>query len=185
MQRAPRDPWVLLLPFSFVDYPNGIQLTSAVPGADIKVLINFNAPNPQDQKKFTDDLRESIVEVQEMEKHRIECKSQAPWRGRASSPGISWDLLDAAVGSHLVPGTLGAHKSEVPWSHLAFPQPCDRAAPIPRPEEVAWGGQQRPPRESEGFHGPGPSCLWDHMAWPERAWFPRRPTRRDFPEIRS
>lgn len=56
------------------DYPNGIRLTSAVPGADIKVLINFNAPNPQDRKKFTDDLRESIAEVQEMEKHRIECK---------------------------------------------------------------------------------------------------------------
>ncbi|KAB0390713.1 hypothetical protein E2I00_007854, partial [Balaenoptera physalus] len=58
------------------DYPNGIRLTSAVPGADIKVLINFNAPNPQDRKKFTDDLRESIAEVQEMEKHRIESKSR-------------------------------------------------------------------------------------------------------------
>uniref|UniRef100_A0A452G1T3 IQ motif and Sec7 domain ArfGEF 1 n=1 Tax=Capra hircus TaxID=9925 RepID=A0A452G1T3_CAPHI len=55
-------------------YPNGIRLTSAVPGADIKVLINFNAPNPQDRKKFTDDLRESIAEAQEMEKHRIEAE---------------------------------------------------------------------------------------------------------------
>ncbi|CAB1329329.1 unnamed protein product, partial [Coregonus sp. 'balchen'] len=55
-----------------VDYGNGIRLTSAIPGADIKVLINFNAPNPQDRKKFTDDLRESIAEVQEMEKYRIE-----------------------------------------------------------------------------------------------------------------
>lgn len=62
--------------FSFADYPNGIRLTSAVPGADIKVLINFNAPNPQDRKKFSDDLRESIAEVQEMEKHRIECELQ-------------------------------------------------------------------------------------------------------------
>ncbi|CDQ73028.1 unnamed protein product [Oncorhynchus mykiss] len=53
-------------------YGNGIRLTSAIPGADIKVLINFNAPNPQDRKKFTDDLRESIAEVQEMEKYRIE-----------------------------------------------------------------------------------------------------------------
>ncbi|XP_076874888.1 IQ motif and Sec7 domain ArfGEF 1a isoform X3 [Brachyhypopomus gauderio] len=53
-------------------YPNGIRLTSAVPGTDTKVLINFNAPNPQDRKKFTDDLRESIAEVQEMEKYRIE-----------------------------------------------------------------------------------------------------------------
>ncbi|XP_053096533.1 IQ motif and SEC7 domain-containing protein 1 isoform X3 [Pangasianodon hypophthalmus] len=53
-------------------YPNGIRLTSAIPGADVKVLIIFNAPNPQDRKKFTDDLRESIAEVQEMEKYRIE-----------------------------------------------------------------------------------------------------------------
>ncbi|MEQ2294511.1 IQ motif and S7 domain-containing protein 1 [Ameca splendens] len=53
-------------------YPNGVRLTSAIPGADIKVLINFNAPNPQDRKRFTDDLRESIAEVQEMEKYRIE-----------------------------------------------------------------------------------------------------------------
>lgn len=47
------------------------------------MLINFNAPNPQDRKKFTDDLRESVAEVQEMEKHRIECKSQA---GQRSTP---------------------------------------------------------------------------------------------------
>uniref|UniRef100_A0A8C7NTW9 IQ motif and Sec7 domain ArfGEF 1 n=1 Tax=Oncorhynchus mykiss TaxID=8022 RepID=A0A8C7NTW9_ONCMY len=53
-------------------YPNGVRLTSAVPRADVKPLINFNAPNPQDRKKFTDDLRESIAEVQEMEKYRIE-----------------------------------------------------------------------------------------------------------------
>ncbi|XP_077073845.1 IQ motif and Sec7 domain ArfGEF 1a isoform X2 [Siphateles boraxobius] len=53
-------------------YPNGIRLTSVIPGADFKVLINFNAPNPQDRKKFLSDLRESIAEVQEMEKYRIE-----------------------------------------------------------------------------------------------------------------
>lgn len=96
-------PWVL--PFSFVDYPNGIRLTSAVPGADIKVLINFNAPNPQDRKKFTDDLRESIAEVQEMEKHRIECKLQT-WGGRAHSPGIFQDSLGTGVGSCVVAVTL-------------------------------------------------------------------------------
>uniref|UniRef100_A0A8C2H1X9 IQ motif and Sec7 domain ArfGEF 1 n=1 Tax=Cyprinus carpio TaxID=7962 RepID=A0A8C2H1X9_CYPCA len=53
-------------------YPNGIRLNSAIPGADFKVLINLNAPNSQDRKKFTSDLRESIAEVQEMEKYRIE-----------------------------------------------------------------------------------------------------------------
>lgn len=92
-------------PFSFADYPNGIRLTSAVPGADIKVLINFNAPNPQDRKKFTDDLRESIAEVQEMEKHRIECELQA-WGGSAHSPGICQGSLGTGVGSCVVAGTL-------------------------------------------------------------------------------
>ncbi|XP_031422776.1 IQ motif and SEC7 domain-containing protein 1-like isoform X3 [Clupea harengus] len=61
-----------VLMFDNQHYPNGVRLTSAIPGADLKVLINFNAPNPQDRKKFTDDLRESIAEVQEMEKYRIE-----------------------------------------------------------------------------------------------------------------
>lgn len=69
-----------------LDYPNGIRLTSAIPGADTKVLINFNAPNPQDRKKFTDDLRESIAEVQEMEKYRIECEC-----GRQGCPGDEGD----------------------------------------------------------------------------------------------
>lgn len=66
--------WVKDVQCAPLDYPNGIRLTSAIPGADIKVLINFNAPNPQDRTKFTDDLRESIAEVQEMEKYRIECE---------------------------------------------------------------------------------------------------------------
>lgn len=89
---------------SSADYPNGIRLTSAVPGADTKVLISFNAPNPQDRKKFSDDLRESIAEVQEMEKHRIECELQT-WEGEPAPlasdrtvtqptgmrcPGLSW-----------------------------------------------------------------------------------------------
>lgn len=77
-----------LLPFG-TDYPNGIRLTSAIPGADIKVLINFNAPNPQDRKKFTDDLRESIAEVQEMEKYRIECE-QAFFFFAPPHPSLLW-----------------------------------------------------------------------------------------------
>uniref|UniRef100_A0A8C4R5A5 SEC7 domain-containing protein n=1 Tax=Eptatretus burgeri TaxID=7764 RepID=A0A8C4R5A5_EPTBU len=53
-------------------YHNGIKITSVVPGAEFKVLIIFNAPNPTDRRKFVNDLRESIAEVQEMEKIRIE-----------------------------------------------------------------------------------------------------------------
>lgn len=70
--------WDIICACCLPVYPNGVRLTSAIPGADIKVLINFNAPNPQDRKKFTDDLRESIAEVQEMEKYRIECEHQLP-----------------------------------------------------------------------------------------------------------
>lgn len=38
------------------------------------MLIVFTAPSQQDRARFTSDLRESIAEVQEMEKYRVECK---------------------------------------------------------------------------------------------------------------
>uniref|UniRef100_A0A673GH16 IQ motif and SEC7 domain-containing protein 2-like n=1 Tax=Sinocyclocheilus rhinocerous TaxID=307959 RepID=A0A673GH16_9TELE len=53
-------------------YPHGIRLTSAMPGSECKVLIVFNAPSQQDRTRFTSDLRESIAEVQDMEKYRVE-----------------------------------------------------------------------------------------------------------------
>lgn len=56
------------------DYPHGIRLTSAVLGGERKVLIVFMAPSQQDRTRFVSDLRESIAEVQEMEKYRVECK---------------------------------------------------------------------------------------------------------------
>lgn len=64
----------LLLVFPHLDYPHGIRLTSANPGGERKVLIIFTAPSQQDRARFTSDLRESIAEVQEMEKYRVECK---------------------------------------------------------------------------------------------------------------
>ncbi|KAL2103471.1 hypothetical protein ACEWY4_000339 [Coilia grayii] len=53
-------------------YPHGIRLTSAIPGGERKVLIVFTAPSQQDRTRFVSDLRESIAEVQEMEKYRVE-----------------------------------------------------------------------------------------------------------------
>ncbi|XP_073456482.1 IQ motif and SEC7 domain-containing protein 2 isoform X3 [Aquarana catesbeiana] len=53
-------------------YQHGIKLLSAAPGGERKVLIIFNAPSLQDRLRFTSDLRESIAEVQEMEKYRVE-----------------------------------------------------------------------------------------------------------------
>lgn len=45
-----------------------------MPGSERKVLIVFNAPSQQDRTRFTSDLRESVAEVQDMEKYRVECK---------------------------------------------------------------------------------------------------------------
>ncbi|XP_076333704.1 IQ motif and SEC7 domain-containing protein 1-like isoform X4 [Tachypleus tridentatus] len=50
-------------------YPHGIRLTQRV---DNKVLITFNARNEHDRTKFVDDLKESILEMDEMENLRIE-----------------------------------------------------------------------------------------------------------------
>jgi len=54
------------------DYPHGIKLAAASPGAERKQLIVFTAPSQQDRARFTSDLRESIAEVQDMEKNRVE-----------------------------------------------------------------------------------------------------------------
>lgn len=62
-----------------LDYPHGIRLTSAVLGGERKVLIVFMAPSQQDRTRFVSDLRESIAEVQEMEKYRVECKYPIYW----------------------------------------------------------------------------------------------------------
>uniref|UniRef100_UPI00358FE967 IQ motif and SEC7 domain-containing protein 2-like isoform X2 n=1 Tax=Myxine glutinosa TaxID=7769 RepID=UPI00358FE967 len=53
-------------------YPHGIKILSAMPRSDTRLLVLFNAPNAQDRRKFLEDLRESIAEVQDMEKYRIE-----------------------------------------------------------------------------------------------------------------
>lgn len=67
------------------DYPHGIRLTSAVLGGERKVLIVFMAPSQQDRTRFVSDLRESIAEVQEMEKYRVECKHPICWP-------LAWEL---------------------------------------------------------------------------------------------
>ncbi|TRY92974.1 hypothetical protein DNTS_023090 [Danionella cerebrum] len=67
-------------------YPHGIRLTSAMPGSERKVLIVFNAPSQQDRTRFTSDLRESIAEVQDMEKYRVE--SELEKQKGVMRPGI-------------------------------------------------------------------------------------------------
>ncbi|KAJ8384182.1 hypothetical protein AAFF_G00208000 [Aldrovandia affinis] len=87
-------------------YSHGIRLTSAMPGADIKVLINFNAPNPQDRKRFTTDLRESTTEVQEMEKYRIESELEKQKGMVRSSMAQSSGLRKEGAGGTLSRGSL-------------------------------------------------------------------------------
>uniref|UniRef100_A0A3B4XLC0 IQ motif and Sec7 domain ArfGEF 2 n=1 Tax=Seriola lalandi dorsalis TaxID=1841481 RepID=A0A3B4XLC0_SERLL len=75
-------------------YPHGIRLTSANPGGERKVLIVFTAPSQQDRARFTSDLRESIAEVQDMEKYRVESELE-------KQKGVM------RPGSEVVNGTLG------------------------------------------------------------------------------
>ncbi|XP_056277983.1 LOW QUALITY PROTEIN: IQ motif and SEC7 domain-containing protein 1-like [Pseudoliparis swirei] len=60
--------------FQSTYYPHGIKLAAASPGAERKQLIVFTAPSQQDRARFTSDLRESIAEVQDMEKNRVEAE---------------------------------------------------------------------------------------------------------------
>ncbi|CAN8179174.1 unnamed protein product, partial [Coccothraustes coccothraustes] len=89
-------------------YQFGIKLLSAAPGGERKVLIVFNAPSPQDRLRFASDLRESVAEVQEMEKYRVEAelekqKGVAGPRGagppREALNGLSRSSLEEAFGA--------------------------------------------------------------------------------------
>ncbi|XP_018608459.1 IQ motif and SEC7 domain-containing protein 2-like isoform X5 [Scleropages formosus] len=93
-------------------YPHGIRLTSAIPGGERKVLIVFGAPSQQDRTRFTSDLRESIAEVQEMEKYRVE--SELEKQKGVMRPGLlSGSMMGSgspgggSVKTEAVNGTLG------------------------------------------------------------------------------
>ncbi|XP_051913901.1 IQ motif and SEC7 domain-containing protein 1 isoform X2 [Hippocampus zosterae] len=89
-------------------YPHGIRLTSAVLGGERKVLIVFMAPSQQDRTRFVSDLRESIAEVQEMEKYRVESeleKQKGVMRPSLLTGGVVGG--GAGVKSDIVNGTLG------------------------------------------------------------------------------
>ncbi|XP_061758494.1 IQ motif and SEC7 domain-containing protein 2-like [Nerophis ophidion] len=89
-------------------YPHAIRLTSANPGGERKVLIVFTAPSQQDRARFTSDLRESVAEVQDMEKYRLEAELEkqkgvmrpAPLTGGGAMPV-------GGPGAEAVNGTLG------------------------------------------------------------------------------
>ncbi|XP_066566253.1 IQ motif and SEC7 domain-containing protein 2 [Amia ocellicauda] len=86
-------------------YPHGIRLTSAIPGGERKVLIVFNAPSQQDRSRFSSDLRESVAEVQEMEKYRVE--SELEKQKGVMRPSLMTGGPVGGVKSEAVNGTLG------------------------------------------------------------------------------
>uniref|UniRef100_A0A3Q3BHQ1 IQ motif and Sec7 domain ArfGEF 2a n=1 Tax=Kryptolebias marmoratus TaxID=37003 RepID=A0A3Q3BHQ1_KRYMA len=78
-------------------YPHGIRLTSANPGGERKVLIVFTAPSQQDRARFTSDLRESIAEVQEMEKYRVESELEKQ-KGVMRPGGVKNEVVNGTLG---------------------------------------------------------------------------------------
>ncbi|XP_075897958.1 IQ motif and SEC7 domain-containing protein 1 isoform X2 [Nelusetta ayraudi] len=89
-------------------YAHGIRLTSAVLGGERKVLIVFMAPSQQDRSRFVSDLRESIAEVQEMEKYRVESELEKQ-KGVMRPSLLSGGVVGGGVGvkSDVVNGTIG------------------------------------------------------------------------------
>lgn len=84
-------------PPSLSDYPHGIRLTSAIPGGERKVLIVFTAPSQQDRTRFVSDLRESIAEVQDMEKYRVECEPFSAFPNGAYTPKFSLSFSQTII----------------------------------------------------------------------------------------
>ncbi|XP_027871813.1 IQ motif and SEC7 domain-containing protein 2 isoform X2 [Xiphophorus couchianus] len=89
-------------------YPHGIRLTSSSLGGERKVLIVFMAPSQQDRTRFVSDLRESIAEVQEMEKYRVESELEKQ-KGVIRPSLLTGTVVGGGVGvkSDVVNGTLG------------------------------------------------------------------------------
>uniref|UniRef100_A0A665T9Y5 IQ motif and Sec7 domain ArfGEF 2b n=1 Tax=Echeneis naucrates TaxID=173247 RepID=A0A665T9Y5_ECHNA len=89
-------------------YPHGVRLTTAVLGGERKVLIVFMAPSQQDRTRFVSDLRESIAEVQEMEKYRVESELEKQ-KGVMRPSLLTGNVVGGGVGvkNDVVNGTLG------------------------------------------------------------------------------
>ncbi|XP_074427797.1 IQ motif and SEC7 domain-containing protein 2, partial [Larus michahellis] len=121
-------------------YQFGIKLLSAAPGGERKVLIVFNAPSPQDRLRFASDLRESVAEVQEMEKYRVEAelekqKGVAGPRGggppREALNGLSRSSLeDFGAGEGLKRSALSSSLRDL----------SDSGEPPPGGDGVPWRG---------------------------------------------
>ncbi|XP_074387321.1 IQ motif and SEC7 domain-containing protein 1-like isoform X2 [Zonotrichia albicollis] len=155
-------------------YQFGIKLLSAAPGGERKVLIVFNAPSPQDRLRFASDLRESVAEVQEMEKYRVEAelekqKGVAGPRGagppREALNGLSRSSLEEAFGAEGLKrsalssslrdlsdsgkrgrrNSVGSLDSTIEGSIISSPRPQARGGPGGPGGAPEGGGGYKPP----------------------------------------
>lgn len=82
--------------FEAPHYPHGISLSQRV---DDRALMTLNARNEHDRCKFVDDLRESILEMDEMESLRIEGELE-----KQQSLRSPWDQRDSGLADMEGPG---------------------------------------------------------------------------------
>lgn len=65
---------IFILPF-FKDYAHGITMMSPFT-SERKQLVSFCSPSGEELRKFAEELREAIAEVNEMEHIHIQCKKR-------------------------------------------------------------------------------------------------------------
>ncbi|KAM9112932.1 LOW QUALITY PROTEIN: uncharacterized protein ACDP82_019795 [Pangshura tecta] len=136
-------------------YQFGIKLLSAVPGGERKVLIVFNAPSLQDRLRFTSDLRESIAEVQEMEKYRVESeleKQKGVMRPSASPAGGPKEAVNGTLTRSSLEDTYGlgdglkrSLSSSLRDLSDAGKRGRRNSGSLDSTIEVSWGGCSVPP----------------------------------------
>ncbi|KAM4737792.1 IQ motif and SEC7 domain-containing protein 1-like isoform 2-T2 [Anableps anableps] len=130
-------------------YPHGIRLTSANPGGERKVLIIFTAPSQQDRARFTSDLRESIAEVQEMEKYRVE--SELEKQKGMMRPGMLAGSGGMGTSGSGTSSAGGPMKGEVVNGTLGRPSLDDTYASVDGLKRTALSSSLRDLSET-GFH---------------------------------
>uniref|UniRef100_A0A8D3APV1 IQ motif and Sec7 domain ArfGEF 2b n=1 Tax=Scophthalmus maximus TaxID=52904 RepID=A0A8D3APV1_SCOMX len=129
-------------------YPHGIRLTSAVLGAERKVLIVFMAPSQQDRTRFVSDLRESVAEVQEMEKYRVESELEKQ-KGVMRPSLLTGSLVGGGVKSDVVNGTLGRTSFD---DNCSVGEGLKRTALSSSLRDLSDAGESTDPRGRGQFH---------------------------------
>ena len=86
----------------FLDYQYGIRLVRK-PDVNQTNLITFNARNEHDRTKFCDDLKEAIMEMDEMEGLRVQSeleKLRGSWTSLIDAPNNNNNTINSSSGSN-------------------------------------------------------------------------------------